>query len=617
MLINRKVHFIISFGFIFCTSNIYAQKQNNLWYFGWKAGVDFNSGEPALLNTGKTNTWEAIAVISDSAGNLLFYSSGDTVWNAQHQIMDNGTGLGGGISSTQMAIVPNPDSSKIYYLIYMNYLSHDLMYAVIDMSKNVGLGKVRKKQIFLYNPVTEKIVACLKSDLHNYWLLTHEYGTNKFLCYSIDKNGINPTPTESSIGSVHSGAYNQSIGYMKISRNKEFLALNQALVRETAIFKFDDATGKVSGNISFKVASNTIKKIYSLEFSPNSKYLYVGTDTGIVQLNLAVYDSAFVWASRKIISNAFVSAMQLGPDNNLYVMYLGQFGNYIIRYPHSDSQYPVNITDIDTLYEPQGVIFGLGLPALVPYPPYQFSFQPDTGCEEKAVIFDIYTTAVVDSVKWQFGDGHSLLVYGQNALHTEHVYNNAGVFTVCAKIYNGFNIDTICTNYYINPKPEAWFANDSMSLCNVETITLDPTIGENVSLIWNTGDTSKSIDVNAVGVYSFLAVNHYGCTITDSIMVLNDCKCNLFVPNIFSPNNDGVNDKFVPFVMCTNAQVIFKVFDRWGNIVYEESGSTIQGWNGRKAGYPASSGVYTWMVILSRAKTQVRKSYSGNISLIR
>src|SRR5689334_20241397 len=94
-----------------------AQKENNVWYFGNGAGIDFNSGSPVGLNNGALFTVEGCASIADASGNLLFYTDGVTVYNKVHSVMTNGLGLLGGNSSSESAIiVPMPGSSTLYYI---------------------------------------------------------------------------------------------------------------------------------------------------------------------------------------------------------------------------------------------------------------------------------------------------------------------------------------------------------------------------------------------------------------------------------------------------------------------------------------------------------------------
>jgi hypothetical protein len=91
---------ILSFIVIF--SSAYAQKEANNWYFGERAGISFNNGTPMFLLNSSMNHNNGCATISDSDGNLLFYTNGMTVWNKNHQPMPNGTGLLGSSSGFQI-----------------------------------------------------------------------------------------------------------------------------------------------------------------------------------------------------------------------------------------------------------------------------------------------------------------------------------------------------------------------------------------------------------------------------------------------------------------------------------------------------------------------------------
>src|SRR4030095_5377101 len=93
--------FIFSFSFHYS----FSQNPTNIWYFGSNAGLDFNGGSPIAISNGQTNTTEGTAVMCDASGNLLFYTDGITVWNKNHSVMSNGSGLHGGYSSSQSALI--------------------------------------------------------------------------------------------------------------------------------------------------------------------------------------------------------------------------------------------------------------------------------------------------------------------------------------------------------------------------------------------------------------------------------------------------------------------------------------------------------------------------------
>ena len=65
-----------------------------------------------------------------------------------------------------------------------------------------------------------------------------------------------------------------------------------------------------------------------------------------------------------------------------------------------------------------------------------------------------------------------------------------------------------------------------------------------------------------------------------------------YIPNAFSPNGDGVNDQLELFPNVGVAGIAeFRVFDRWGALVWERSGESVS-WDGTRAGNPVSSGTY-------------------------
>ena len=90
---------------VLSTSAQAQQARFNNWYFGNKAGVSFASGSPVVLTNGQMVTTEGCASMSDASGNLMFYTNGISVWNSNHLVMTNGTGLTGHALSTQSGII--------------------------------------------------------------------------------------------------------------------------------------------------------------------------------------------------------------------------------------------------------------------------------------------------------------------------------------------------------------------------------------------------------------------------------------------------------------------------------------------------------------------------------
>lgn len=88
---NKFIYLTVLIFIHLIPSIVFAQKQSAHWFFGYNAGLDFNSGAPVEEPGGQLQTFEGSASISDNDGNLLFYTDGITVFDRNHNVMLNGT----------------------------------------------------------------------------------------------------------------------------------------------------------------------------------------------------------------------------------------------------------------------------------------------------------------------------------------------------------------------------------------------------------------------------------------------------------------------------------------------------------------------------------------------
>jgi hypothetical protein len=99
-----------------CSLTVKAQGETNNWYFGDNSGMHFNALTPQAT-FGQLQANQGSASMSDTAGNLLFYTDGHMVYNKQHQIMVNGLPISDGVESSQPAvIIPKPGVPDHYYI---------------------------------------------------------------------------------------------------------------------------------------------------------------------------------------------------------------------------------------------------------------------------------------------------------------------------------------------------------------------------------------------------------------------------------------------------------------------------------------------------------------------
>jgi gliding motility-associated-like protein len=121
-------------------------------------------------------------------------------------------------------------------------------------------------------------------------------------------------------------------------------------------------------------------------------------------------------------------------------------------------------------------------------------------------------------------------------------------------------------------------------------------------------------------VYTVQASNDGSCTAKDEIMITSICNnSNVYVPNTFSPNGDGMNDSFYPRGTGIYTIKNFKVFTRWGQLLYErknfEANNAAQGWDGTSGGKKMGPDVYVYLMEVL-CENNVVFPLKGNITLI-
>ncbi len=115
--------------------------------------------------------------------------------------------------------------------------------------------------------------------------------------------------------------------------------------------------------------------------------------------------------------------------------------------------------------------------------------------------------------------------------------------------------------------------------------------------------------------YTVLGLNSYGCSDTANVYVDIDYTMPDFIPNAFSPNGDGLNDVFKIENISYQKLIALRVFNRWGQMVYESS-DPAKGWDGTQNGQPCNMDSYYYLIVLSYPDGQI-KNYKGEVTLIR
>jgi gliding motility-associated-like protein len=531
-----KKHFFFLIFLLACSYMAKAQKESAIWYFGQNAGLDFNHQPVKVLTDGQLNTDEGCATISNSNGELLFYSDGSSVWNRQHYVMQNGTGLYGNSSSTQSAvIIPCPENANLYYIFTVNYQGQSMNYSIIDMSRQNGLGEVITKNIELLETSTEKITAVKHANGTDVWVIGHEWHTNRFFTWLVTKDGVSTSPIITPIGTIHTATGTikpqSTIGYMKASPSGRSLALGTLVDAGpfVEIFKFDDLTGSISAPV--KITGFTPMCIpYGIEFSPNEKYLYVDESINFngrlfqIKIPNTDRDISEVGTSLKLMS--FGGALQIAPDGRIYITERGDY-LHTIDYPNREGL-ACQLTSNSVYLDGKMAIYGL--PTFNQSSFATAHFLANNTCLTNPTAFTLVATddGAIESVAWNFDDPGSGAANNSIEQNPIHQFSKAGSFQVSVQV----TVDGTTLTYkqtIVIEEPPVVHLPDDITLKFGEQLELDAgNVGANY--MWSNGATSQKIIVTVPGTYKVTVTTPSGCSNSDEIIVGYDQEINVSLP---------------------------------------------------------------------------------------
>lgn len=326
---------LITALFILFSCFNYAQGEANNWYFGYRAGINFNNGAANAVSGSQIYTNEGCATFSKPNGDLLFYTDGIKVWDKNNMVMPNGTNLLGNPSSTQSAIiVPHPGNTNRFFIFTVGANDYDkdgnlvkstdgLNYYTVDMSANAGLGDVIAGPVDLSNGKnaswTEKVTSVQGAECNTFWVIS--LVNNTFISYKIDDTGLITSPVISTVNYFETDPR----GYLKASPNgKKIATAAQGNRGNLLLYSFNDMTGEVAndGKILISDIYNDGEP-YGVEFSPKSTKLYCATynyDRNLNNLFQFDLENSNIPSSKYLIKSqtGFRGALQLAPNGKIY-----------------------------------------------------------------------------------------------------------------------------------------------------------------------------------------------------------------------------------------------------------------------------------------------------------
>lgn len=168
--------------------------------------------------------------------------------------------------------------------------------------------------------------------------------------------------------------------------------------------------------------------------------------------------------------------------------------------------------------------------------------------------------------------------------------------------------------YVVTVTAQNCTAADTVNISSTQNIDFDETVSlcgsqnglvldagtPGASYLWSTGETSQTINVQQAGTY-WVNINAAQCTLGDTVEVTGSPgEALVFVPNSFTPNGDGLNDRFTGIGEdFTSFHLV--IFNRWGELIFETRDQS--GWDGNYAGQRAESEVYVYLLSYSSTCT--------------
>lgn len=188
---------------------------------------------------------------------------------------------------------------------------------------------------------------------------------------------------------------------------------------------------------------------------------------------------------------------------------------------------------------------------------------------------------------------------------TQMVADNPGLYLVTVRDQAGCEFKTSYevtnTNVTLNADIESVsFDQNGGFLVGIEIAFINKTIGDVVSYYWDFGDGNSSSETNPRHTYqsggeyeiTLQAIDKFGCLL-DWKKKIKVVDYFLVVPNVFTPNGDGVNDYFFPkFVNIESLE--FWVLNKWGESLFYTTDLNSPGWDGKIGGDPAMPGNYVY-----------------------
>ena len=212
--------------------------------------------------------------------------------------------------------------------------------------------------------------------------------------------------------------------------------------------------------------------------------------------------------------------------------------------------------------------------------------------------------------------------------HASMIYNTSGDKNITLTVSNEFCTARQTSTISISPKLKAAFNSPEITCATDDVVITNASVGNISNWKWDFGDGTSSNQKDP-GPFKYAKLpgektyiiklsisNAPGCTDTASAHIIVVGNCNIVVPTAFTPNNDGKNDYLFPANAFAADNLVFRVFNRFGQLVFE-SKDWQRKWDGNVNGQPQGSGTYVWSLVYTLRSSERKYSFKGTTQLIR
>jgi len=254
-----------------------------------------------------------------------------------------------------------------------------------------------------------------------------------------------------------------------------------------------------------------------------------------------------------------------------------------------------------------------------------FSFNGAYGCLRDTLTFFHNGAHDVNSWNWIINNGPPVTTQSYTVVFPA-ISNN----TIQLTVSNGVCTDSAATTVELNNEVKASFTISDSILCPEDRLTVtNSSTGLIDSWTWNYDWVGSSNlkdpppflfpTLNREAYYTvYLVVRNNTLNCSDSakqrVTVLDHCRID--VPTAFTPNNDGLNDEFGPHNALKADSYDFKIFNRWGQLLFHST-NWREKWDGKIKGIVQTTGVYVWMLRYINRETQQPVFRKGTVTVIR